>query len=157
MLLCPDSSKKTCVCVLFLLLPVMFFLPTKLYNSQSFCLISQPVLSRHVISTSLSLSLFPVCLCVQVPRAVTFLSTTCHRSSPTLRYCRCSCPSVTSSLPRCLLTAPPTRANASVSHVVKVVVTSVMVIVTLTDFLLVWQKTCFLCAYNDGFHSFSWM
>lgn len=72
-------------------------------------------------------------LCVQVPRAVTFLSTTCHRSSPTPRYCRCSCPSVTSSLLRCLSTAPPTRANASVSHValLKVVVMSVMVIVSL--------------------------
>lgn len=54
--------------------------------------------------------------CVQVLRAVTSSSTTCRRSSPTLRSCRCSCPSGTSSLQRSLLTAPPTRVNASVSR-----------------------------------------
>lgn len=56
-----------------------------------------------------------VCMCVsQVQRAVTSSSTTCLRSSVTLRCCRCSCPLAMSSQRRCLLTVPPTRANASV-------------------------------------------
>lgn len=71
-----------------------------------------PNLSCHVVSVSLWLS----SICVQVLRAVTSSSTTCHRSSPTLRYCRCSCLSEMSSLQRSLLTVPPTRVNASVSH-----------------------------------------
>lgn len=70
------------------------------------------VLSRHATSVSSWL----LSICTQVPRVATSSSTTCHRSSPTLRYCRCSCPLETSSLQRSLWTVPPTRVNALVSH-----------------------------------------
>uniref|UniRef100_A0A8V1AEM7 RRM domain-containing protein n=1 Tax=Gallus gallus TaxID=9031 RepID=A0A8V1AEM7_CHICK len=50
---------------------------------------------------------------VKAPRAVTSSSTTCPRSSLTPRSYKCSCPSATSSPPKCSSTAPPTRASAS--------------------------------------------
>lgn len=68
------------------------------------------------LSCLVSSCLWLFSICVQVLRAVTSSSTTCRRSSPTLRYCRCFCPSGTSSLQRSLLIAPPTRVNASVSN-----------------------------------------
>lgn len=52
----------------------------------------------------------------KVPKAATSSSTTCLRSSPTRRSCKCSCPLEMSSRPRSLSTAPPTKANASVSR-----------------------------------------
>lgn len=56
------------------------------------------------------------CVCVQVLRGVTSSYTTCRRSSQTQRSCRCSCLLETSYLQKSLLTVPPTKASALVSH-----------------------------------------
>ena len=52
---------------------------------------------------------------LQVPKAVTCLSTTSPRSLETRSWRRCSCLSAISSPPRCLWIGPPTRANVLVS------------------------------------------
>ena len=51
---------------------------------------------------------------VQAPRAATCSSTICPKSSGTQSWLRCLCPLATSSAPRSMSTAPPTRASASV-------------------------------------------
>lgn len=104
------TNKMFCNCCILMLLYTCSTLNVS--STLQFSLIAPPVSSRLVMSVLSWLS----SICVQVLRAVTSSSTTCHRSSPTLRYCRCSCPSETSSLRRSLLTAPPTRVNASVSN-----------------------------------------
>ncbi len=74
---------------------------------------SQTLSVSHFVSLCLSLCLS---VCIQVPRAVTYSSTTCHRSSETMSSCRCFCPSAQSSPLRSSWTEQPTRASALVSY-----------------------------------------